>query len=246
MPKSSFVAAALTGMVLAALPVGSAAADEFTLAAGAGFRRPIGEVAAAYQAASGHEVLQIYGHLGQVFAQARESGQVSLVCGDRTALDAAPGLSFTHTARLGLGRLVIAYRKGLTLKEPGDIAKADIERIGIPDQAQAIYGKAGRQFLDRTGLAANVDAKLVAVATVPQVTSYVACGEIDAGFVNATEAIGAAANIGGHVEVGAAFYDAVEVVCAIPSSAKNPVAAQGFAGFLEADAARAILQRHGL
>jgi molybdate transport system substrate-binding protein len=246
MTTSSRCMAAMAGITVASLSIASAPADELTLAAGAGFRRPIGEMAAAYESGGGHKVLQIYGHLGQVFAQARESGRISLVCGDRVALDAAPGLSFARMARLGLGRLVIAYRKGLALSGPDDVAKAEIKRIGIPDQTQAIYGKAGRQFLERTGLAAKVEARLVAVATVPQVTSYIASGEIDAGFVNLTEAIGAAANIGGYVEVRPELYDPVEVVCAIPFSARDAAAARDFAAFIETDRARAILQRHGL
>jgi molybdate transport system substrate-binding protein len=149
-------------------------------------------------------------------------------------------------ARLGLGRLVIAYRRGLALSEPGDIAKAEFKRIGIPDQTQAIYGKAGRQFLERTGLSAKVEAKLIAVATVPQVTSYVVSGEVDAGFINATDALGVTDSIGGFLEVAPDLYDRVEVVCAILSSPKNAAVAQAFADFIETDRSRAVLQRHGL
>jgi molybdate transport system substrate-binding protein len=141
---------------------------------------------------------------------------------------------------------VIAYRRGLALSEPGDIAKAEFKRIGIPDQTQAIYGRAGRQFLERTGLAAKVDARLVAVTSVSQVISYIVSGEIDVGFVNATEALGAAASIGGHIEVGAELYEPGEVVCAILTSARDAAVAQGFVGFLDTERARAILQRHGL
>jgi molybdate transport system substrate-binding protein len=141
---------------------------------------------------------------------------------------------------------VIAYRKGLTMSAPADIAKPEFKRIGIPDQAQAIYGKAGRQFLQRSGLASQIDPRLVAVATVPQVTSYVASGEVDAGFVNATEALGVAGNLGGQVEVAPELYDAVEVACAILSPAKDAAVAAAFAAFLDTAPARAILTRHGL
>jgi len=246
MSRRSLRIAALLGAGMAAWTGVPASADEVTLAAGAGFRRPISEIATAFEAASGHKVLQVYGHLGQVFAQARDSGQISLVCGDKTALDAAPGLAFSRMARLGFGKLVIAYRKGLTMSVAGDIAKPEFKRIGIPDQAQAIYGKAGRQFLQRSGLAATIDPRLVAVATVPQVTSYVASGEIDAGFLNATDAMGAGANLGGRVEVAPELYDPVDVVCAILSPARAAAVADAFAGFLETEQARAILTRHGL
>lgn len=193
------------GLALGLAP--HAAAEEATLAAGAGFRRPLAEVATAFEAQSGHKILQTYGHLGQVIAQARESGQISIVCGDAAVLQSAKGISFAHMARLGLGKLVVAYRKGVTLAKPEDLAGEAFKRIGIPDQANAIYGKAGRQFLDRAQLAKAIDPKLIAVATVPQVTSYISNGEIDAGFVNATDAIGAGDTIGGFVEVPAPLYD---------------------------------------
>jgi molybdate transport system substrate-binding protein len=225
---------------------GVARSDEITLAAGAGFRRPISEIAVAFEKEKGHKIAQIYGHMGQVLAQARDSGKVAIVCGDRSVLDGAKGLTFGGFAKLGLGKLVVAYRKGLTLTQPEDIQKPEFKRVGIPDQANAIYGKAGRQFLERASLAKAIDPKLLAVATVPQVTSYLVSGEIDAGFVNATDAIGAAGNIGGFVEVDQKLYDPVEVSCGIVAASATGPAVADFMTFLNTAAARAILTRYGL
>lgn len=231
---------------LVAAFLSQARADETTLAASAGFRKPIVELAAAYKAQSGHEILQTYGHVGQIVAQARESSQITLVCGDRAVLERAKDVPFQSMARLGLGKLVVAFRKGRSLSKPEDISKDDVKRIGIPDQANAIYGKAGRQFLERSKLAAAIDPKLIPVATVPQVTSYVVSGEIDAGFINATDAIGAGSNIGGFVEVGTALYEPVEVVCGVRASDKPSPATAGFVAFLATDQARKIIARYGL
>ena len=241
----SFLALALGALVA----IGSAStsrADEATLAAGAGFRRPLAEIATALEKASGHKILQVYGHIGMVVAQARESGKISLLCGDRAVLDEAKDIPFSTIIPLGLGKLVVAYRKGLKLTKAEDLVDSDFKRVGIPDQANAIYGKAGRQFLDRTQLAAKIDPKLIAVATVPQVTSCVASGELDAGFVNATDAIGLADNLGGFVEVDQKLYDRVDVVCGVLASAKDSPVVSGFSKFLETEPARAILVRYGL
>lgn len=223
---------------------GTAGADEITLAAGAGYRRPIAELAAAFEKQSGDKVLQIYGHMGQVLAQVRESGQIGVVCGDRVVLDRAKDLNFGAIARIGVGKLVVAYRKGLTLAKPEDVVGSEFKRIGIPDQANAIYGKAGRQFLERSGLAAAIDPRLVAVATVPQVTSYVVSGEVDAGFINVTDAIGAGEGIGGYIAVDAKLYDGIEIACGVRAPAAKPV--EDFAKFLDTEQARAILQHYGL
>jgi len=243
MLRQAVLAAAFAVSTLAAP---HANADETTLAAGAGFRKPIVELATAYKAQSGHDILQIYGHVGQVIAQARESSKITLVCGDRVVLEHAKDVPFQSMVRLGMGKLVVAFRKGLALSKPDDITRDDVRRIGIPDQANAIYGKAGRQFLERAKLVAAIDPKLIPVATVPQVTSYVVSGEVDAGFINATDAIGAGSNIGGFVEVDAALYDPVEVVCGIRASDKPSPATVGFVDFLATDQARKIITRYGL
>lgn len=238
----------LYGVALVAALFGPAtmvSADEATLAAGAGFRRPLAEVATAYEKASGDKILQIYGHMGQVIAQARESGQIALVCGDQSVLKDAKGVTFERFARLGQGKLVVAYRKGITLAKAEDIAGETIKRIGTPDQANAIYGKAGQQFLERAKLMDKIAPKLVKVSTVPQVTSYIISGEVDAGFINATDAIGADANIGGFVEVGPDLYDPVDVSCGAVAG-KPSKAAEGFVAFLTTPAARNILVRYGL
>lgn len=237
------------GAIAAFIASGLAApaqADEFTLAAAAGYRRPITEVATAFEAHSGHKVLQTYGHMGQVIAQARDGRQVTMVCGDAAVLHHAEGLSFAKMVPLGQGRLAIAYRKGLALARAEDLARDDFKRIGIPDQKNAIYGKAARQFLERSQLAGSVDPRLVAVATVPQVTAYLAAGELDAGFINATEALGAGSGLGGFVDVPPALYDPVQISCGLVSSAAPSAAAAAFADFLTTAPAQAILKRHGL
>jgi len=81
--------------------------------------------------------------MGQVIAQARESGDIAMICGDRALPETATGLHFTRYIPLGEGRLVVGFRKGLTLAAPGDIASAAVARIAIPDQNAAVHGKPG-------------------------------------------------------------------------------------------------------
>lgn len=194
---------------------------------------------------TGHTILQVYGHVGQVIAQARESNEITLLCGDKAVFARADGIEFASWIPLGLGKLVVAYRSGLALDKAEDVTGESFKRIGIPDQANAIYGRAGRQFLERSGLAESVDPRLVPVATVPQVTGYVTSGEVDAGFVNATDAIGAGDNIGGYVEVDQSLYDPVEVACGVRAGVSSDVV-EAFATYLGTDEARAVLNRYGL
>ncbi|GAA5232251.1 molybdate ABC transporter substrate-binding protein [Verticiella sediminum] len=228
--------------VVAASHIPLAQADELTIAAGAGYRRPVTEAIAAYEAQSGAKVGQVYGNLGQVFAQARESGRIGMVCGDRAMLEKAEGLAFTRFVPLGQGRLVVGYRQGLSLGAPEEIARDDIKRVAIPDEKNAVYGVAGRQYLDKSGLSAKVDAKLLAVATVPQVTAYLVSGEVDAGLLNASDAMGAQDKIGGYLPVDPALYEPIRIDCGV----LDERAAQGLAEFLDTDAVRDIAKKYGM
>ncbi|SOC19001.1 molybdate ABC transporter substrate-binding protein [Rhodobacter maris] len=235
---SVFVAATVALGAGAAAPV---FAEGLTIAAGAGYRRPMAQAFTAFEAAGGEKVGQVYGNMGQVLGQARESGQIAMVCGDRKVLAKAEGLAFTRFVPLGEGKLVVAYRKGVRLAAPEAITGPEVTRVGIPDAKAAVYGKAGRQYLAKSGVGDQVAAKLVEVQTVPQVTAYLSAGEVDAGFLNITDAIGAGDAIGGYVSVDPKYYDPIEIACGVISPA-----AEGFAAFLESPAGHAIMEANGL
>lgn len=216
-------------------------AEDLVIGAGAGYRRPMAEAVAAFKAQSGASVGEVYGNMGQVLGQARESGKMAMVCGDKAVLAKAEGLSFQRFLPMGKGKLVVAFRKGINLADPAGIAEDSITKVGIPDEKSAIYGKAGRQYLDHAGLAAKVDPKLVAVATVPQVTAYLTSGDVDAGFINITDAIGAKDDLGGWVAVDPSLYQPIDITCGVLDAS-----AEGFAAFLTSPAAQDILHHYGL
>lgn len=227
-------------------PLFPAQAEELTIAAGAGYRRPIAEIAAAFESKSGHKVLQTYGHMGQVIAQSREAGRIAVVCGDRVVLEAAPGLVFHRMHPLGTGRLVVAWRKGLQLGSPEAIVAPEFKRIALADQVNAVFGKAARQYLDRAGLYGAIESRIMSVPTVPQVTTYLASGEVDVGYINATDAIGAAQHLGGYVEIAQNFYDRIEIACGVLGSAAGSAAVSSFAEYLASQPAQDVLRRYGL
>lgn len=232
----------LLSTVLLSAGLGGVQAAEFTLAAGAGYRKPVAEAVAAFESATGGKVGQVFGNIGQITAQARESGVIGMICGDRAQLEKAQGLTFQRFIPFGTGKLVVGYRKGLTLRAPEDIAANDIQRIAIPDEKAAIYGIAGRQYLQSAGLAAAVDPKLITVATVPQVTAYLARGEVDAGLLNATDALGAGDSIGGFLPVDPAHYKPIRIDCGV----LNEQQSAAFATFLQSDTVKQIVARYGM
>lgn len=224
---------------------GNALADNLLVAAGAGYKKLVTDLAAAFEKGSGVKTELTFGNMGQVATQAKAGGVIDVIVGEKGFLDTM-GLKFTGTAPIGRGILVVAWPKGKTLAAPADVAKPGVKRLAMPDPQKAIYGKAATQYLEKADLAKAVADKLLVVATVPQVTTYVVSGEVDAGFVNRTDVMNLGEAIGGYLEIDPALYAPIEIVAQPLADAPHAQAAAKFAAFLATDEAKAIAVKNGM
>lgn len=238
---ASFCLAAL-GAVLSV----PASAESLAVAAGAGYKRPLGELGQAFERSSGIAVEASFGNMGQVMAQAQQSDRIILVFGDRAFLERAAGMRFARYLPVGTGRLVLAWPPGSPVRGVDDLARPEVARIALPDPRHAVYGMAARQFLERGGRMASLQSRLLTVATVPQVSAYLASGEVDAGFINLTDALGVRDRLGGFVEVDADAYEPIQIVGGVVAGREGAPTLARFEAFLASPAAREILIRHGL
>jgi len=222
-----------------------AQAETLTIAAGAGYKKLVTELAKVYETETGNKPELIFGNMGQVVAQAKGSGVVDIIIGEKGFLDKAE-LGFTSFTPIGRGVLVLAWPKGKKLAAATDVAKPEVKRLAMPDPKKAIYGRAGSEFLEKAGLTAAVKDKLLVVATVPQVTTYLLSGEVDAGFVNRTDVLDLGDKIGGYLEVDQSLYTPIVIGAGLLSTAKNPDNAKAFTAFLGSEKAKAVAKRHGM
>ncbi len=124
-----------------------------------------------------------------------------------------------------------------------DLQNAQVKRIAMGNPASVPVGRYTKRALQAAGLWPAVSAKVVQAQNVRQALDYVARGEVDAGFVYATDA--------------AVMKDKVKVVATVPtevpiaypvaaiSGGRNPAAARLFIAFLLSPAAQAVLVRDG-
>ena len=191
-----------------------AAADTLTLGAGAGYKRMLEGFLKGYEQKTGRKVDQVYGHMGQIVMQAKAAGSIGIIVGELSFLKSS-GLEFADFKELGQGVLVLAYGKNVKLESAEDLNKSEIQKIAIPDARQAIYGKAAFEFLRNSGLLGKIQDKIVTVATVPQVSSYLMSKDAEAGFINITDAIYIKDEIGGWVEVDKTQYSPIQLVIGV-------------------------------
>ena len=236
--KKAFLTLVFIFLALPAL-----AGETLLVASGAGYKSVVEALADAYVKESGATVERIYGNMGQIIGQAKTSGKVDLLIGEDGFLRSSD-LPLAESAALGKGRLVLAWPTGKG--EPTDLSASAVARIALPDPQRAIYGKAAAEYLENSGLRKTLANKLVVVGTVPQVFAYLATGEVDAGFMNLTQAVAAADKIGGYREMDEKLYKPIVISCIRTENSPSPDAARKFADFLGTETARAIITAHGL
>ena len=249
---------ALLALAGAPLPRVSAAEPATLLVmAGAGYKRPVEALCAAFTRETGIVVERSYGNLQQIFAQVRASGRVDVLLGDADFIDHARDLSLPQRMPIGPGKLVLAWRRNLPSRGGPDPLQdpvrdlPEMQSIAIPNPEQAIYGRAAQQWLRAKGLWNTLRDKLKIVQTVPQVSAYLTSGHIDAGFMNLTEALAVKEQLGGYVELkpGPDSYQPIEIVAATPRPDQHPATAaarERFATFLHSPQAKTILRDAGL
>ncbi|WP_397475303.1 molybdate ABC transporter substrate-binding protein [Pusillimonas sp.] len=120
---------------------------------------------------------------------------------------------------------------------------AALERIAIGLPASVPVGRYTRNVLEKAQLWEAIEPKMIGAQNVRQALDYVARGEVDAGFVYATDA--------------AIMPDKVKVAFTAPTEAPilypiapvvkspNPDAAKRFVEFVHTDEAQAVLAKYG-
>ncbi|HRO83016.1 MAG TPA: molybdate ABC transporter substrate-binding protein [Alicycliphilus denitrificans] len=220
------------------------AADTLLVAAGAGYRKPVMELLEDFSKSSGIRTEASFGNMKQVEIQARQNPDIALLIGDRAFLEPM-GLAerFQH---LGTGRLVLVTARGQAIASLADLREPRFKRIALPDRTKAVYGNAAATCLARLGLAQPLTERLVEVATVPQVSAYVATGEVDAGFLNRTEALALQGRAGAAIDAPQDCYDPIELSVGVLKGRAGGAAARAFLDYLASPAARQVLERHGM
>lgn len=221
------------------------AEDSVLIAGGAGYKRPIDEIANGFEAVSKIKVERFFGHMGQVLQQTHSSGRVAVVFGEQDVLEKTDQVSFTKFLPLGRGRLVLAWSKSKSIKTVADVDGEGFARIGVADTKQAIFGKAAVECLQHIGLLATVKKRLIVVSTVPQISAYLVTGEVDAGFINLTEALSIREKIGGFIEIPQSDYSPIRITAGLVQG-QDSTAVRALVDYLQAPAAQDVLKRYGL
>ena len=216
-----------------------------SITTGLGYKPMVQQLCAAYAAQTGTQPTEMYsGNIGQIIEQAKAGSGVSIIVSEQASLQES-GLAFAAYQPLGEAVLVLAWRKGLHLTTPQDLAKPEFAKIGYPDAKAAIYGRAAVAFMKGNNLLEPLKAKLSMLSTVPQVFSYLVSGDLDAAFVNEVVASKQADSVGGWMVVREG-YAPLLLVAGVVAGQENKADVRAFMQFLASPEAQRILAVSGL
>ncbi|MBL9189419.1 MAG: molybdate ABC transporter substrate-binding protein [Opitutaceae bacterium] len=166
------------------------------------------------------------------------------------ALIAAGAADEKSLTLYGIGRLVVwTTRADLDPKADlaGLVRSAQVRRLAIANPAHAPYGRAARETLEKLGVWADAQPKLVLGDNIAQAAQFVQTGHADAGIVALALVLGAppSRDTGRWAELPAHLHAPLEQGAVLTTrGAANPAAVR-YLAFLRTPAARAVFERYG-
>ena len=225
----------------------AAQAGEMVVSGAASLTNAFGELKALYEKKHpGLTVHTNYAASNPLLKQMQEGAPVDVFASaDQETMDKAEkaGLIDPATRRdFVSNKLVLIVPRGG--KKPAGLADLSGARriaVGNPDSVPA--GRYARESLTRAGLWETLSPRFIMGNSVRQVLDYVARGEVDAGFVYATDARQMADKV--EVALVAEGHKPVLYPVAVATTGKNAAQGKAFVDFLLSSEAGEVLARYG-
>lgn len=240
------------GLAWAAGRAVRAQAPALTVACDGSLAAAMAEVARGFEAGrAGLRVALVAGEPGALLAQLARPGSAIDVLAGADAETAALGLQRRLlTASLGSvfagNALVLVVPAGLSVpvQRLADLVRPEVARIAIGRVNTVPVGRYAREAINAQRLWPSVQRKLVQADSAAEVLALVQRGDVEAGFVVATDAAAAGAG----VRTVETLPTATPIRYAAHAAAASPQAALAaeFVAHLRSEAARVVWRRAGL
>lgn len=236
---------------LAAGVLQAAQADTVSVAVAANFTAPMQKIATGFEADTGHKAELSFGATGKFHAQITHGApfQVLLSADDTTPAKleregkAVAGSRFTYA----IGTLVLwSAQAGAVDAHGAVLKKGDFKHLAIANPKLAPYGTAALQVMDKLGVTAALQPRLVQGENIAQTFQFVSTGNAQLGFVALSQVmVDGRIRSGSAWEVPASLHDPIRQDAVLLAPGKDSAAAAALLAYLRGDKARAIIQSYG-
>lgn len=247
--QRSILKPALAAFALAAAS-GSALAGELVVSAAASLTNAFREIARDYQDHNPDTKVALnFGGSGALLQQIGKGAPVDVFAtADQETMDSAARralLAAGSRRDFAANRLVVIVpgNRAAAPRQLSDLALAGVQRIAIATPDSVPVGHYSRQALQAAGLWDLVAAKAINTQHVRQTLAYVARGEVDAGFVYATDAAIMPDKVAVAFEV--PLDPAIRYPIAVVADSAQPAEARRFIDYVLSPDGQAVLNRYG-
>jgi molybdate transport system substrate-binding protein len=239
----------LVGLALAQVSA-VLAAQELTVSAAASLTNAFPEIGRRFeQQHPGTKVNFNFAASGPLLQQIAQGAPVDVFASaDQKTMDQAQekGLVVPASRRNFVSNtlgLIVPKDSKLAPTSPKDLLLPKVKRVGVGNPASVPAGRYAKAALTKAGLWEPLQPKLIMGESVRQVLDYVSRGEVDAGFVYATDAV----IVKGKVQTVATVKGHQPIVYPVALVAASPKQALGqeFLNFLATPESAAIFSKYG-
>jgi molybdate transport system substrate-binding protein len=241
----------LAGVLAVVTSLGTAHAGEVQVAVAANFAGPMEKLAAQFQRDTGHKAVVASGATGKFYAQIRNGApfEVLLSADDETParLEAEGHAVARSRFTYAVGRLVLWSAKANYVDATGAVLKTgDFTHLAIANPKTAPYGAAAVAVIDKLGLTARLQPRLVQGENIAQAFQFASTGNAELGFVAQAQVWrDGKFTVGSGWIVPATMHAPIRQDAALLTrGAKNP-AAQALLDYLRTDKAKALIRAYG-
>ena len=226
-------------------------AAEVQVAVAANFTAPMQKIAAQFEQDTGHKAVLSFGATGKFYAQIKNGAPFGiLLAADDTTPEkiAKEGLGDGATRfTYAIGQLVLwSKQAGYVDSEGKVLAKTDWQHIAIANPKLAPYGLAAMQTLDKLGLAAQVQPRVVTGENIGQTYQFAASGNAQFGFVALSQVMeDGKLREGSAWVVPASMHESIRQDAIVLKPGQGNEAAAALMQYLRGDKALAIIKSYG-
>jgi len=242
-------AVALAGFFAALVPQLAEARNgkEVKVAVAANFVEPLKEIAAAFDKATGSEILPSFGATGHFYAQITQGApfEVLLAADKATPTKAVAenlaiaGTQFTYA----IGKLVLySTTPGLATGEEA-LKSAKFAKIAISNPATAPYGAAAVEVMKALGVHTALASSIVQGQNIGQTFQFIRTGNAEVGFVALSQV--AFVEGGSRWIVPGKLHQPILQDAVLLKPGAGNAAASAFLDFLKGKEAQAVIEKFG-
>jgi len=245
--RRSVLAGFVAGLTLLS-GAASALAAETRVAVAANFTEPAKEIAARFEAKTGHKAILSFGSSGQFYTQIANGAPFEVFLSadvERPQKAETEGFAVAATRfTYATGRLALwSKTPGLVDARGAVLAKGNFEKIAIADPKTAPYGLAAVESLRKLGLYDRLTPKLVTGTTITQAYQFIDTGAAELGFVALSQVVNH--KQGSRWIVPAANHTPIDQQAVLLKTGADNAAAKAFLQFLKTSEAKAVIRRYG-